>query len=172
MERQPRPGAGFDEASQRAAEQVARDEQVFGRVVVVVPHRQRHRALERARHALGERGHDLEPAPRRHIGEADRRSHRARVVGGDGHVGVEREDRIARECAGRTPQAFERHLIGRGELHGAVEPCRVKRSLRGATRAGQHQGPLEEARGLRGQLWQLALQRLELTGRRPRRSAR
>ena len=156
-ERQPRAGAGFDEASEGAAEQVARDEQVFGLVVVVISHRQRHPALERARQAIGQRLHDLESAPRRHIGETDGRRDRPRIVARHGDVGVEREHRIAHECTGRAAQAFEGDLVGRGDLHGAMEPGRLRRGLCRPTGARQHEGSLEKARRLPGQLGELAL---------------
>ena len=160
---------------------MARDEQIFGLVVVIVSHRQRHRALERVRHALGQRRHALEPAPRRHLREANRRRDGSRVVGGNGHVGVERQDRVAYKRTRRAPraahaargsQSLETDLVGRGDLHGAVEALRLTCRLGRAARARQPEGTLEEAGGLPRQLRQLPLQRLELPGGFASRSAR
>src|SRR2546429_8732480 len=53
-----------------------------------------------------------------------------------------------------------------------MELGRLRRGLGRATGARQHEGPLEKARRLSGQLGELALQRLELAGGGPGRSAR
>jgi len=154
---------------------MARDEQVLRLVVVIISHRQRHGALLRRDDTVGEPRHALEPTPRSHIGEADRRRDAPRVLSGHGQVGVEPQHRIADDCTGcgtRTAQSLETDLVARGDLHGAVEEPGLSRRFGRAARARQKEGALEEACGLARQLRQLPLQRLELaggvTGRSPR----
>ena len=164
-QRDARARGGLDEPPEVAAEQVPGDEQVLALVVVVIADRQGHPTLEQAGHAVGERLHAGEPAPRRHVGEPDRRRDRPRVLAGHGHVLIESEDGVTHERAARAPQALETDLVGGGDFHGAMEPVRLSRRLRRATRASEPETALEKPRGLARQLGELPLQRLELPGR-------
>src|SRR5207247_312042 len=86
---------------------------------------------------------------------------------GYGQVLIEGEDGITHESAARAspPQALEADLVGGGDFHGAMEPLRLSRRVRRATRASELESALEKPRGLARQLGELPLQRLELPGR-------
>src|ERR1041385_6473355 len=166
----------LDEASSPGvpAEQVARDVQILGLVVVVVARREGHAALEPRRQTVGERLDGLEPAARGHVAESDRRGERPRVLRGNGHAGIKREDRVSQEWAARAcpAQPLQTHLIGGGHLHGAMELFCRRRRVDRMTGSGRPERFLEEARRLGRHLGEPALQRLELAGRVVRGPAR
>ncbi len=154
---------GLHEAPEHAAKQVARDVQVFGLVIVVVADGQGHAALERRRQAVGECLHAFQPASGRHVPETDIRRHSTRVLGGHRDVLVERQDGIAHQRGAPAAQALEASLVGGGDLHCMMKLFRGRPGL--AAGPGHPEGTVEEARGLRRQLWQFTLQRLELGDR-------
>src|SRR5206468_9535147 len=112
-----------------------------------------------------ERRYALEPAPSCDISEPDLCCHCPGVLGRHRQVRVERQDGIADQWVAPAAQPLQADLIRGGDFHRLMEALRRRRSLGGSVRSRRTEGALEEARGLSGQLRQLALQRLELDGR-------